>query len=81
MRNNTPDQRHAEIRWEVLKEMLDNFPDLRARTETYLLTKETVLKSNYPKGTSPTTKELLKKAIKEYKQKARASDHKPPIST
>ena len=38
MRNNTTEV--LDIRWEVLKSMLDDFPQLRDRTEKYLVDKK-----------------------------------------
>jgi hypothetical protein len=68
VRDNTSDPRETEIRWEVLKAILDHFPELQERTETYLLAKESLLQSSYPKGSSST--------IKEYQQK-RLQNNKP----
>jgi hypothetical protein len=76
VRNNTFDSRETEIRWEVLKAMLDHFPELQKRTETYLLAKESLLQSGYPKGSSSTIKELMQKTMKEYQQK-RLQNNKP----
>lgn len=76
MRDNTSDPRETEIRWEVLKAMLDHFPELQERTETYLLAKESLLQSNYPEGSSLTSKELMQKTIEEYQQK-RLQNNKP----
>jgi hypothetical protein len=69
VRDSTSDMRETEIRWEVLKAMLDHFPDLLQRTEVYLFAKKSLLQSSYPKGSSPTIKELMQKTIKEYQQK------------
>ena len=66
MRDNTPDS--PNIRWNVLKSMLDDFPQLRDRAEQYLLRKRD------PKQLSPTDpadmgiEELLQKAIHDYRR-------------
>jgi len=65
VRHDISDPRQTEIRWQILKAMLDNFPKLQERTEIYLFAKKSLLKSSYPKGSSPTIEELLQKAIKE----------------
>ena len=76
MRDNASGPRETEIRWEVLKAMLDHFPELQERTETYLFAKKSLLQSSYLKGSSPTVKELMQKTIKEYQQK-RLQNNKP----
>jgi len=65
VRDNISDPKQTEIRWQILKAMLDNFPELQERTETYLFAKRSLLKSGYPEGSSPKIRELLQKAIKE----------------
>jgi len=65
VRHDISDPRQTEIRWQILKAMLDNFPKLQQRTEIYLFAKKSLLQSSYPKGSSPTIQELLQKAIKE----------------
>ena len=65
MRDDISDPRQTEIRWQILKAMLDNFPELQERTEIYLFAKKSLLQFSYPKGSSPTLQELLQKAIKE----------------
>lgn len=76
MRDNTSDPRETEIRWEVLKAMLDHFPELQERTEKYLLAKESLFQSSYAKGSNSTIKELMQKTIEEYQQK-RLQNNKP----
>lgn len=68
MRDNTIIQKTSEIRWEVLKTMLDTFPELAERTETYLLTRRIALKSDYMKNTDMKINKLMKKAITEYRK-------------
>jgi len=65
VRDDISDPRQTEIRWQILKAMLDNFPELQERTEIYLFAKKSLLQSSYPEGSSPTLQELLQKAIKE----------------
>lgn len=66
MRDNTHDS--PDIRWDVLKSMLDDFPQLRDRAEQYILQKRD------PTQTSPTdaadsgAKELLQKALHNYRR-------------
>jgi hypothetical protein len=76
VRDNTSHSGETEIRWEVLKAMLDHFPELQERTEKYLLAKESLLQSSYPKGSSSTIKELIEKSIEEYQQE-RLQKNKP----
>jgi len=76
MRDNTSDPRETEIRWDVLKAMLDHFPELQERTEKYLLAKESLSQSSYPKDSNSTIKELMQKTIEEYQQK-RLQNNKP----
>jgi hypothetical protein len=76
VRDNTSDPRETKIRWDVLKAMLDHFPELQERTEKYLLAKERLFQSSYPKGSNSTIKELMQKTIKEYQQK-RLQNKKP----
>jgi hypothetical protein len=76
VRDNTSDPGETEIRWDVLKAMLDHFPELQERTEKYLLAKGSLLQSSYPKGSNSTIKELMQKTIEEYKQK-RLQNNKP----
>ena len=40
VRDSTSNMRETEIRWEILKAMLDHFPELQERTETYLFAKK-----------------------------------------
>ena len=65
MRDDISDLRQTEIRWQVLKAMLDNFPELQERTEMYLFAKKSLLQSGYAAGSGPDIKELLRKAIRE----------------
>jgi hypothetical protein len=66
VRNNTPDP--PDVRWDVLKSMLDDFPQLRDRVERYMQEK------NMPIQTSPTdpaekdARKLLQKTLSEYRQ-------------
>ena len=48
--------------------MLDTFPELAERTETYLLTRRIALKSDYMKDTDLKINKLMKKAITEYRK-------------
>jgi hypothetical protein len=63
VRDNTPDS--AEIRWEILKSMLDNFPQLLDRTKRYILNKE-ILDQKSSADVSLDAKDLIQKAISEY---------------
>lgn len=65
MRDDISDPRQTEIRWQILKAMLDDFPELQERTETYLFAKKSLLQSGYAEGSSAKIKELLRKAIRE----------------
>ena len=68
MRDNTVAQKTSEIRWEVLKTMLDTFPELVERTETYLLTRKIELGSDQIKNSDFKIQKLMKNAIKEYRK-------------
>jgi len=65
VRDDISDPRQTEIRWQILKAMLDDFPELQERTKTYLFAKISLLQSGHPEGSSLKIKELLQKAIKE----------------
>jgi hypothetical protein len=67
VRNNTPDS--TDIRWEVLKSMLDDFPQLRDRTEQYLMGNRKLTKISPTDQTDPGVSRLLRKAVNEYRQK------------
>ena len=58
MRNNTPDP--TDIRWQVLKSMLDDFPQLRGRTEQYLLNSKDLRRISPTDRMDPEVKELMK---------------------
>jgi len=66
LRDNTADP--AEIRWDVLKSMLDDFPQLRDRTEQYLLEKKNSTQPSSTYSADQSVKELLQNAICEYRQ-------------
>lgn len=66
MRNNT--QNLADIRWEVLKSMLDDFPQLRDRVEHYLRGKRDSTQTSLADRTDAKVKELFQKAVGEYRQ-------------
>jgi len=66
VRNNTLDS--ADIRWEILKSMLDDFPQLRDRTEQYLLEKKNSTKTSLTGDIDPEVRKLMQKAVKEYRQ-------------
>jgi len=66
LRDNTPGPNEA--RWDVLKSMLDDFPQLRDRTEQYLLEKKNSTQPNSTCGPDQSVKELLQNAIHEYRQ-------------
>ncbi|MGD8566057.1 MAG: hypothetical protein PVF96_06890 [Candidatus Bathyarchaeota archaeon] len=61
-------QKTSEIRWAVLKNMLDTFPELVERTETYLLTRKIELRPDHIKNTDFKIQKLMKNAIKEYRK-------------
>ena len=64
MRDNTVDS--AEIRWEILKSMLDNFPQLLDRTVRYILDKRSLTYTSSADHASLDAKELLQKAVREF---------------
>ena len=66
LRDNTSDP--ADIRWDVLKSMLDDFPQMRDRVEQYLLEKKNSTQPSSSCGTDQSVKELLQNAICEYRQ-------------
>ena len=69
MRDSTSDP--AEIRWEILKSMLDNFPQLVDRTEKYILDKRSLAQANSADQVNPNTKEPVQKALQEYHKELR----------
>ena len=66
MRNNTLDS--TDIRWEILKSMLDDFPQLHDRMEQYLRGKRDSTQISPTDRTGPNVKELFQKAVDEYRQ-------------
>ena len=69
MRDSTLDA--AEIRWEILKSMLDNFPQLLDRTEKYILDKKSVAQTNSVSRVDLNAEELMQKALHEYHKERR----------
>ena len=65
MRDNTHDS--SDIRWDILKSMLDDFPQLRGRTEQYLLQKRATQASPTDPA-DPGAKEMLQKALHDYRR-------------
>jgi hypothetical protein len=69
MRNNTPDSPDSlDIRWDVLKSMLNDFPQLRDRTEQYLLQKKELTQTSPTDPADAGAKELLQKAVNNYRR-------------
>jgi hypothetical protein len=66
VRNNTSDP--TDIRWDVLKSMIDDLPQLWDRTERYLLDKRSSTQVAASHHTDPMIEELIQKAISEYKK-------------
>jgi transcriptional regulator GlxA family with amidase domain len=64
VRDNTPDS--TEIRWEILKSMLDNFPQLLDRTERYILDKKNLATTDSVGHVSSDLKKMMQKAVSEY---------------
>jgi hypothetical protein len=69
VRDSTSDA--AEIRWEILKSMLDNFPQLLDRTEKYILDKKSVVQTNSVDRVDLNAEELMQKALHEYHKEHR----------
>jgi hypothetical protein len=69
MRNNTPDSPDSlDIRWDVLKSMLNDFPQLRDRAEQYLLQKKELTQTSSTDPADVGAKELLQKAVNNYRR-------------
>jgi hypothetical protein len=66
VRDNTPDS--PDIRWDVLKSMLDDFPQLRDRAEQYLRQKRDPTQTSPTDPADPGAKELLQKAVHDYRR-------------
>lgn len=66
MRNNTQDS--ADIRWEVLKSMLDDFPELQGLAKRYLLANGDSARISPTIRTGPEVGEITRKAVKEYRR-------------
>jgi len=66
VRDNTQDL--TRIRWEVLKSMLDDFPELHDRVEQYLKGKRDSTQSSLAYHTDPRAKEQFQKVVGEYPQ-------------
>ncbi len=65
MRDNTSDS--AEIRWEILKSMLDSFPQLVDRTEKYIIEKRNTAPASKANHLGLDLRELMRKAVNEYR--------------
>jgi hypothetical protein len=69
MRDNTPDSPDSpDIRWDVLKSMLDDFPQLRDRAEQYLLQKRDPTQTSPTDPANPGVKKLFQKAVHDYRR-------------
>jgi hypothetical protein len=68
VRDNTSEAKAPEVRWEVLKSMLDSFPQLWNRTEEYIVIKrhETLIKNRNTNVIG--IEELMRQAVMEYNQ-------------
>ena len=64
MRDNTTDS--SQIRWDVLKSMLDDFPQLRDRAEQYILEKKNSTQTGQSDCMDTSVKEQLEKAVHEF---------------
>jgi len=64
VRDNTADS--SQIRWDVLKSMLDDFPQLRARAEQYILEKKNSTQTGQSDCMDISVKEQLEKAVHEF---------------
>jgi len=60
-----------EVRWEILKSMLDSFPQLLDRAERYILEKKSLIQTVPESQNSSGVKELVQKAVKEYRKERR----------
>ena len=58
----------AALRWEVLKSLLDNFPQLLDRTERYILEIRSMSHTSSADHLSSEAKELIQKAVSEYRK-------------
>jgi hypothetical protein len=67
VRDQTSDLYTAEMRWTILKSMLDDFPELKERAEKYLSSRN-ALKNSFRDNPDLTIKELTEKAIHEYRR-------------
>ena len=59
----TPDY----TRWEIIKSMLDDFPELQDRVEQYLVQKKNPVQPIQSACTDEGVKEMLQKAIRAYR--------------
>jgi hypothetical protein len=66
VRNNTPDP--LDVRWDVLKSMLDDFPQLRDRVERYIQEKNTSIQTSSTDPAEKDVRRLLQKTLREYRQ-------------
>jgi hypothetical protein len=61
----------AEIRWEILKSMLDNFPQLLDRTEKYIIERRNLIRTNSASQSYLDVKKLMQNTVKEYHEERR----------
>ena len=66
MRNDTLDP--LDVRWDVLKSMLDDFPQLRDRVERYIQEKNTSIQTSPTEQGEKDARKLLQKTLREYRQ-------------
>jgi hypothetical protein len=66
VRNNTLDA--EEIRWDILKSMLDDFPQLWDRAEQYLLDKRSSAQIAAANAIYPGIKELMQEVVREIRK-------------
>ena len=66
MRDNTLSS--TDLRWEILKSMLDDFPQLQDRAERYLLQKKNSTQDSSNNSIDSSIKELIQEAANKYRQ-------------
>jgi len=66
VRNNIRES--VNIRWEVMKSMLDDFPQLRDRTREYLMGNANAVEMSSTGCAGSGVKEMVNKAVKEYRR-------------
>ena len=69
VRDDMPDFEKREVSWEVMKSMLDSFPELWNRAEEYVVVKRHKALTECSNSNDSDIEKLMRQILMEYKQK------------